>query len=523
MKSRQFEVAAPAGVSTSDTTLAGTPIPGRIQLVRGVSLDDGIDLRLGTGQPLKPMVLKYTFAIPLPAASIATIVRGDPSRVPVVPVKSALSADRMTLTASITHLSWYSVVVEAIEPAVAGFLGVRGEAPHCGGKRPDWATDIIYISQKGDPPILVCSGRDSKNPQVLVVKLTNNRGTGMAITSSVKWKKQTSGGAGGVLATAGEWMSKLSDPAADRTVFLMPGQQVEFDYDKPASGTTIALQGVVSTSALAYGVAWQALEEVPFSKQVRTIAAAAFLTVCFNDAIADPLFRAKAIDVATTIASVVKCGITHYNDIVTVLRSRLSSGDWAKISQPLYRAGSLVFRRLNAYLTLASVAFTLADAIADVLQDPNARRITIFTRVDRPSIARFTGDWRVHGYQLTISRNGTGRENWNSGPCNFDINTGGPSVMCTTYTTVRFTASSDGKVLTGKILTLSKRGSDGSSWPLDDPGARVGDTFELRPAGQGLLIRKEVVSGISAADREASNPYLCSVDHPPANTDVCGA
>ncbi|MEV0792633.1 hypothetical protein [Kribbella sp. NPDC050459] len=46
------------------------------------------------------MVLKYTFAVPLPAGSIATIVRGDPARVPVVPVKSALSADRTTLTAS---------------------------------------------------------------------------------------------------------------------------------------------------------------------------------------------------------------------------------------------------------------------------------------------------------------------------------------------------------------------------------------------------------------------------------------
>jgi hypothetical protein len=488
-----------------------------------VSLDDGIDLRLGTGQPLNAMVLKYTFAKPLPAGSLATIVRGDPGREPVVPVKSTVSADRTTLTASVMHLSWYSVI-EAIEPSVAGFLGVRGEAPHCGDKRPDWATDVVYISQEGDPPILACSGQDAKNAQDLVVKLTNNRGTGMAITSSVMWKRQSSGGAGGLLATAGEWLSKVSDPAVGRTVFLMPGQQVEFVYDRPPSGATITLQGVVSTSALAYGVAWQALEQVPFSKQFRTIAAAAFLSVCFYDAVADPLSRAKAIDVGTTIAAVANCGISHYNDIVTVLRSTLSAGDWAKISQPLYRAGGLVFRRLNAYLTLASVGFTLADAIADVLQDPNARRITIFTRVDRPSLARFTGNWRVHGYQLGINRDGTGDESWNSGPCNFDINARNTAViMCTTFTTVRFTASKDGKLVTGRILTISKRGSDDSSWPLDDPGSRVGDTFELRPAGQGLLIRKELKSHLSATDQEAGNPYLCNVAHPPANTYVCGA
>ncbi|WP_132155213.1 hypothetical protein [Kribbella antiqua] len=390
-----FTVEADAGVSATPTTLTAirAALSGPAELITGLTLRESIQLKLGTGQPLKPLLPTYTLPEPLPAASSAVVLRGDPSVEVVTVLPTRLSADRRTLTASTAHLSIFSVITNAVEPAIAGFLGTHGERPACDGRPPNWVDDAVFITPDGDPPLLVCTGSDTRNRDLLVVKLTNNRGTGIAVTASARWRWQWTGAAGGIKSTVSDRLSNVSDPAADRTLYVMPGQQLHLGFSSPARNpTTITMQGAVSTSALGYGIAWQAADEIEARKPyLRTMLAGAFTAVCLVDVIADPLRRAGNADLLPIISALAKCGVSNYDDISTAARAAIPPADWPAISPGLKSGMSAILRRLNAYLTLASVFWAGAEAVADLAQDPYARRVSIFTKTPSPDLTMHPG------------------------------------------------------------------------------------------------------------------------------------
>lgn len=96
------------------------------------------------------------------------------------PVPTTISSDRLTLTATVDHLSWWDDFVYGI----ADVFAERVDAPTCDGAPPEWVDDVIFLDDRNGP-VRWCAGRDPQRPDVLVVKLALNRAYGGAVTTAV--------------------------------------------------------------------------------------------------------------------------------------------------------------------------------------------------------------------------------------------------------------------------------------------------------------------------------------------------
>ncbi|MGW6930880.1 hypothetical protein ACWGE0_12515 [Lentzea sp. NPDC054927] len=153
-----------------------------------------------SGQPSAPWTFVWRADQPLPDDHVLYLVddSGDGSGYdPAVDDSTAvtnahvrvaeMSADRRTGTVSVDHLSfksWFEGVISATSNALGKFFGTRADAPKCEGKAPEWLDDTIFLDDINGP-IRVCVGADPKNAAVAVVKIANNRGGAMVVSSPV--------------------------------------------------------------------------------------------------------------------------------------------------------------------------------------------------------------------------------------------------------------------------------------------------------------------------------------------------
>jgi hypothetical protein len=383
-----FTVNVPQGASHEPTTLTATRRGATADKgVPGLVIADGIDVTLGTGQPTAPIQLAYRLANPLAAGSAAVIIRGVLDTERVIPLATAISADRMTITATTTHLSHFDLIVESVETTLASLFTTRGQAPGCAGDPPNWVAETTFLEPTGDPPVLTCVGRDPAHADVAVVKLTNNRGTGIAVTTSVRWRWNWSSGSGGIGATANELLTKVTDPITARTLYVMPGQQLHLGFDRPGKlPATITVQGQATATSFTYGLLWKLLDATPRPDKLRIVAAGAFVTVCAADIALDPLERMETSEVLTVLTGLTDCIISHYEDIITLIVERLSAYEWSLVRPTVQRAA--ILRKLNLLLTLAGAAWSTLEAKLDLDQDPTARKVTIFAQSAKPPIGQ---------------------------------------------------------------------------------------------------------------------------------------
>jgi hypothetical protein len=99
-------------------------------------------------------------------------------------------------------------------------------------------------------------------------------------------------------------------------------------------------------------------------------------------------------------------------------------------------------------------------------------------------LATYVGKWVSHDDQLTIAANGTGVENWNSGPC-----TGGISGLCSGIGDLTFTVNGDGS-LAGTYQSVTYQSSSGpvpSNYQPAPGYPVVGNTISLKHNGADLL------------------------------------
>jgi hypothetical protein len=99
-------------------------------------------------------------------------------------------------------------------------------------------------------------------------------------------------------------------------------------------------------------------------------------------------------------------------------------------------------------------------------------------------LATYAGKWVSHDDQLTIAANGTGVENWNTGPC-----TGGISGLCAGTGNLTFMANADGS-LSGTYQTVSYASSSGPVPANYQPAPGypvVGNAISLKHNGADLL------------------------------------
>lgn len=382
-----LSVVAPRGaVTTSQRMTITRPTPAgatstRVQRHFSVSLERG-------AQPERPIRIEYRLAGPLPEGSEAVVTRGKPgarSRRVVLPTR--VSPDRRTIIARTTHLSPFTAWVLDVDQFVGQVLSTRGARPKCAGDPPEWVDDVIHIDQQGSVPMFVCSGSDPNDPSVAVVKMTNNRPTGISLTSSKPWAWRWFGGAGGIKATAGDWFANFTDPDLDRTLFIAPGQQLHLGFTRPSDASpTIKLQGTVSNSAVVFGMAWDLVEDTGISKKHRWTVAGVIAGRCATDTIVDPLAQAGEADALELGVALGKCVVEDFPVLVKAVRDSVDAETWAELSPSIYGAGNTIVRRANMYLTGFSAIYTVMDMTRDLLQHPGARAVLLTAKLQAPPV-----------------------------------------------------------------------------------------------------------------------------------------
>lgn len=385
-----YDIQVPQGATQHRMPLYATTGPGLGRVVKNLSTTWQLTLELGRGgraQPRRPVRITQELQKPVPNGSEVTVLRSQGLEQTPVVLKTMLSRDRKTVTFNTAHFTDFYTVIGNASEIVGGILTTRGETPKCEHQAPKWVLAADFINQAGDPPVRVCVGADPEDAEIAVVKVTNNRGTGLIYTPSTAPAWAWTGAPGLVKATVSDWLSRASDAQRDRSYYLMPGQQLHLGFarDSTDSSLRIDLEGTTSTSAVVYGLVWASLDDLHLPSNLRTAVAGTMMSICVADSIGDPLSRAGAVQAWSAFVDVLQCGIGQYDDIIRATRRALTADSWAKVSPTLYRTSGAFLRHAHAYLALATAAHRTMEMAADLAQDPAARRIVLHTAPVQPS------------------------------------------------------------------------------------------------------------------------------------------
>ena len=353
-----------------------------------ITLDGGV-------QPNRALTIRQHLDTPLPKGWGAVVLRGAGPRAGLTVLDTHLAKHRTEIVATTNHLTGFTDWVMNTNRVVGGFLSTRADKPDCEGRNPDWVDSVSYLDQQGDPPLLVCSGRDPNNSSVLVIKVANSRGTGISVNTDTPWAWHWTGAPGGIAATAADWLSNLSDPEGRRTLYVVPGQQLHLGFKRPHGiAPIIHVQGTVSASALGYGLAWEALSDLEVPKAAKWAVAGTFMSVCIADSTLDPLARAGKADLFDVATQMGTCMVENFPALLRAVKKTVSADMWHQISPKLYRAGNRIIAKANGYLSLARWSYRGMEMVADVMQDPAARAVTVFSKVRKapaPKVAAAPG------------------------------------------------------------------------------------------------------------------------------------
>lgn len=365
----------------------------------GFTVRDVASLTMVEGSfPATGAVVTFNAAEPLPAGHTAMIAHWDDENAVWEPVSTELSADRKTLTAKVGHFSVWGWIVDAVK-AVAGSLqtgseyayngigrvmGEKTDPPKCDGDIPAWAAPV-FAKDNMNAPVLWCAGTDSKNADILVVKLALNRGTAASITTAVKpawaysdlWESMT----------PKTWLQMAAQTSASTnqlgdTYLVQPLGEYHFGFNKAElmdfwyGHQTDPLIQVDSTLTYTLaGLMYQAVEGKAAGNMAGVFIMASLLE-CGGGIVG----AAQERSVGDAFGALVSC-LDERKDAIAVATARglnLSPGaDWDKAITAGKDIGRII-RVAGAWYTAAKIGFTAASYVGDLGLEPILRQ-AIFT------------------------------------------------------------------------------------------------------------------------------------------------
>lgn len=210
-------------------------------------------------------------------------------------VPSTLSPDRLTLTAQVSHFSWWTDLASDLTFQVGKLFDTRVAAPNCQGQVPAWVDEasIVYLDDQ-NAPLRWCVGSDPAHPDILVVKVAINRGYGMVITPAVKptwtWNSFLDQDpfqvAGSLFADADATISGTVSTLLSGGVMTPGGSELDFGFSETAVRANgqpylaLVTAGAPDPLQLAVSVLMKLLVEQSDSKDVAYAAAVLTATHC---------------------------------------------------------------------------------------------------------------------------------------------------------------------------------------------------------------------------------------------------
>lgn len=363
----------------------------------------GAGFVLSTGQPAAPWTFTYRPVRPLPADRTVYLVDemgSSPDEVTPATVRPARwNADRSVAEVTVEHLSlkqWWEGATSGLTAFIGKFFGQRTDPPRCddagaeNAQRPAWLKEAIHVEDR-NAPLLVCTGRDPRNPDIAVVKLANNRGGAFVVTAPTRpewaYHKRT-------FAPVTELPIKLVNRALvalnvprdrlDRAWILLPGEEVHIGLTRDQvlrGGAPAKVAATFDPTSMAFGM---------FAKEVlKQLDGAgangwdtAFLLACVDKASAND-------DVAVVLLGLARCAIEHPEEI-----AKMMTDNGIPVPAGLSRVVAAAKRVATRILIVGQGAFVITDLITTFGLIPDALQVALFAQPATPAAPTRAALWR---------------------------------------------------------------------------------------------------------------------------------
>ena len=363
------------------------------------------EINLSSGQPEKPIRLTWRLPEPLPANRAIGFTNGTPGEDDVTTLIPAVSADRMTVSAITDHLS----PVDVIEFDAAAFwarkvgqlTGDRADPPSCSGSEPHWIDQVIYTDGEDDnDPLLVCHEVVFGQPDLVRMKIANNRGTALNLKLPVAPRRIELDDVPGITAAAGSGLAALVAPDGQLSLAGTQTASVVFHRDDLAAFQPATIQGAVNGVDLAFGLVIDLIQNEALgplvgsnSKVARTAAyllTRAALARCTIDA------SLNIADVANAAYELTMCVTNNYPTLLNELRTLIGPEAFAKLSPNLIgaklRTPKLVKRGVFI-LELSRAAWVAGEVASSLNFEKGALAVSIFTFKRGNANENLLGTW----------------------------------------------------------------------------------------------------------------------------------
>lgn len=382
------------------------------------------------------VTLTRTFPIAIPEDVAVTFVYYDDTVGEWRAVASDISPDRLSVSATVDHLSIWTTISGGAQQAMDGFTAglsaagtairdaadtvyqgvqqfnntvkkafvaaaeesyyavgkifdVRVDAPTCDGDIPDWADDTVFIATDRNNPVLWCAGHDAQHPELLVVKARINRGYGsFAETAATPaWTYNSTFDQGAfdtALAAITELDQVLAQSVAELTGggrLVGPGQEISFGFSEDAVRAvevgqplvTLALPGI--DGFLATSIA-QAVTQSGGMMLEGSLAAVIGVASCSKD-------LAGVDDIPAASRAAITC-ISGFDDLIAqkVALGLLTTG---MSPQAAGKAAGATLAKFTVWLALIGPVFNIMNYTADSMLPDSARTLTVFVTITRPA------------------------------------------------------------------------------------------------------------------------------------------
>lgn len=348
--------------SANDSSLKGTTRTPAVSL----SVKNG-RLR-GKAKITLPFSKNRLNTLGLPLSDVVSIAFFNPASQTWSPVPTKVNVKRKTLTATISHFSWWDDVVMKvselsldIHQTIGGWLGTRADAAKCTSDNdlPSWAHTVT--DNGPEIPIRTCSEGDQQGDAV--VQIVNNRQYGMVLQYggpvSFGWHESPSGaGAGIAAAIVDEYMGP-------NELYLPPLSKASVGVPRSAEGFHLFKAEVTPESTVGdmFALAFDGVGGIPGASDVATKLIAGKVVAKCNGFVKPKVDGSSASITADTyinyIGKVGDCATAALDDLRN--NKVLEKIDFGKLDSKLK-----LLSKVGKYVSLAQVTDQFATYLRDV-------------------------------------------------------------------------------------------------------------------------------------------------------------
>lgn len=419
---------------TPTTENPGMVAEGQAWMDQGVLIGMPFEATADTALPQEGVVITRHYPVPLSEGLTATLAFYDETAKSWRAVPSQISADRMSVSARVHHLSvWDDFIAGAQErleelrdgvgsavktaadftvDAAKGIAGwtadrisdaadwmfyavgkvfdTRVDGPSCDSGAPRWVERIIHIENQHNNPILFCTGHDGNNPALLVVKARVNRGFAYTaqVTPKTTWRYNSTDPDGmwdAVLAWAKTDEAfrdaLLNVSGGDPRLLVGAGEEfsvgfAETDVRKVPGNEVLALNPPAPPTFV-LSLVGQLLMQWGMLKDESRVSAALLMAGCLKE-----ISAANTNDALSVAKSALTCITARDEDLGHLVAQGLSS---AGLTPKMAGGAAGIVARASVYLALIGPTFSAMNYYGETQLPVSSRNVSIHSKQRKPT------------------------------------------------------------------------------------------------------------------------------------------